>query len=45
MEKTINQAEMTQQCMMILGNAENTEYKNLSKYDKDDVSNLLDQIL
>ncbi len=45
MEKTVNQAEMTQQCIMILGNSENTEYKNLSKYDKDEVYNLLDQIL
>ncbi len=45
MNKTVNQAEMTQQCIMILGNSENTEYKNLSKYDKDEVYNLLDQIL
>tara|TARA_R100000655_G_scaffold47625_1_gene84840 strand:+ start:304 stop:495 length:192 start_codon:yes stop_codon:yes gene_type:complete len=45
MEKTVNQAEMTQQCIMILGNSETTEYKNLSKYDKDEVYNLLNQIL
>ncbi len=45
MNKTVNQAEMTQQCIMILGNSENTEYKNLSKYDKDEMYNLLDQIL
>ena len=45
MNKTVNQAEMTQQCIMILGNSENQEYKNLSKYDKDEVYNLLNQIL
>ena len=45
MAKTVNQAEMTQQCIMILGNSETTEYKNLSKYDKDEVYNLLNQIL
>ena len=45
MEKTVNQAEMTQQCIMILGNSENQEYKNLSKSDKDEVYNLLNQIL
>ena len=45
MEKTVNQAEMTQQCIMILGNSENHEYKNLSKSDKDEVYNLLNQIL
>ena len=45
MEKTVNQAEMTQQCIMILGNSEKQEYKNLSKYDKDEVYNLLNQIL
>ena len=45
MDKTVHQAEMTQQCIMIIGNSETTEYKNLSKYDKDEVYNLLDQIL
>ena len=45
MNKTVNQAEMTQQCIMILGNSEKQEYKNLSKYDKDEVYNLLNQIL
>ena len=45
MEKTVNQAELTQQCIMILGNSENQEYKNLSKSDKDEVYNLLNQIL
>ena len=45
MEKTVNQAEMTQQCIMILGNSETTEYKNLSKSDKNEVYNLLTQIL
>jgi len=45
MEKTVNQSEMTQQCIMILGNSETTEYKNLSKSDKDEVYNLLNQIL
>ena len=45
MEKTVNQAEMTQQCIMILGNSENKEYKNLSKSNKDEVYNLLNQIL
>ena len=45
MEKTVNQAEMTQQCIMILGNSENTEYKNLSKSDQDEVYNLLTKIL
>ena len=45
MEKTVNQAEMTQQCIMILGNSENTEYKNLSKSDQEEMYNLLNQIL
>ena len=45
MNKSVNQSEMTQQCIMILGNSENQEYKNLSKYDKDEVYNLLNQIL
>ena len=45
MNKTVHQAEMTQQCIMILGNSENQEYKNLSKSDKDEVYNLLNQIL
>ena len=45
MEKTENESEMTQQCIMILGNSETTEYKNLSKSDKDEVYNLLNQIL
>ena len=45
MEKTVNQAEMTQQCIMILGNSEATMYKNLSKSNQDEVYNLLNQIL
>jgi predicted alpha/beta superfamily hydrolase len=45
MNKYVNQSEMTQQCIMILGNSENQEYKNLSKYDKEEVYNLLNQIL
>ena len=45
MEKTVNQAEMTQQCIMIIGNSETTEYKNLSKSDQDEVYNLLTKIL
>ena len=45
MNKTVHQAEMTQQCIMILGNSENQEYKNLSKSDKNEVYNLLNQIL
>ena len=45
MEKTVNEQELTQQCIMILGNYENQEYKNLSKSDKDEVYNLLNQIL
>ena len=44
-EDTVNQAELTQQCIMILGSSETTEYKNLSKSDKDEVYNLLNQIL
>ena len=45
MDKTVHEAEMTQQSIMIIGNSETTEYKNLSKYDKDEVYNLLNQIL
>ena len=45
MNKTVNQAEMTQQSIMILGNSETTEYKNLSKSNQDEVYNLLNQIL
>ena len=45
MEKTVNQAEMTQQCIMILGNSETTMYKNLSKSDQDELYPLLYQIL
>ena len=45
MEKTVNEQELTQQCIMILGNSENQEYKNLSKSDKEEVYNLLNQIL
>ena len=45
MNKTVNESEMTQQCIMILGNSETTEYKNLSKSDKDEVYNLLNKIL
>ena len=43
--KYVNQTEMTQQCIMILGNSETTEYKNLSKSDQDEVYELLGQIL
>ena len=45
MNKYVNQTEMTQQCIMILGNSETTLYKNLSKSDQDEVYNLLNQIL
>mgnify|MGYP003660154821 FL=1 len=45
MAKTVNQAEMTQQCIMIIGNSETTEYKNLLKSDQNEVYNLLNQIL
>jgi len=45
MDKTVHEAEMTQQSIMIIGNSETTEYKNLSKYNKDEVYNLLNQIL
>ena len=45
MAKTVNQAEMTQQCIMIIGNSETTEYKNLLKSDQNEVYNLLTQIL
>ena len=45
MEKYVNQTEMTQQCVMILGNSETTMYKNLSKSDQDEVYPLLNQIL
>ena len=45
MEKTVNEQELTQQCIMILGNSENQEYKNLSKSDKEEVYNLLNKIL
>tara|TARA_R100000541_G_scaffold14030_1_gene23390 strand:- start:401 stop:592 length:192 start_codon:yes stop_codon:yes gene_type:complete len=45
MNKTVHEAEMTQQCIMILGNSETTEYKNLSKSDKEEMYNLLNQIL
>ena len=45
MNKTVDESEMTQQCIMILGNSETTEYKNLSKSDKEEVYNLLNQIL
>ena len=45
MEKTVNKVEMTQQCIMIIGNSETTEYKNLSKSNQDEVYNLLNQIL
>jgi len=45
MNKTVHEAEMTQQSIMIIGNSETTEYKNLSKYDKEEVYNLLNQIL
>ena len=45
MNQTVNQAEMTQQCIMILGNSETTLYKNLSKSDQDELYPLLYQIL
>ena len=45
MNKYVNQTEMTQQCIMILGNSETTMYKNLSKEQKEEVYNLLNQIL
>ena len=45
MNQTVNQAEMTQQCIMILGNSETTMYKNLSKSDQDELYPLLYQIL
>ena len=45
MDKYVHQTEMTQQCIMILGNSETTMYKNLSKSDQDQVYNLLNQIL
>ena len=45
MNKYVNQTEMTQQCIMILGNSEATEYKELSIADKNEVYNLLNQIL
>ena len=45
MNQTVNKAELTQQCIMILGNSETTEYKNLSKSDQDEMYNLLNQIL
>jgi predicted alpha/beta superfamily hydrolase len=41
MEKHVTQSELTQQCIMILGNSETTLYKNLSKSDQDEVYNLL----
>ena len=43
--KYVNQTEMTQQCIMILGNSETTMYKNLSKSDQDELYPLLYQIL
>ena len=43
--KYVNQTEMTQQCIMILGNSETTLYKNLSKSDQDELYPLLYQIL
>ena len=43
--KYVNQTEMTQQCIMLLGNSETTMYKNLSKSDQDEVYPLLNQIL
>jgi hypothetical protein len=45
MEKYVTQSELTQQCIMILGNSETTMYKNLSKSDQNEVYNLLNQIL
>ena len=44
MEEYVTKSELTQQCIMILGNSETTLYKNLSKYDQDEVYNLLGQI-
>ena len=43
--KYVSQTEMTQQCIMILGNSETTEYKNLSKSDQDELYPLLYQII
>ena len=43
--KYVNQTEMTQQCIMLLGNSETTMYKNLSKSNQNEVYNLLNQIL
>ena len=43
--KYVNQTEMTQQCIMLLGNSETTMYKDLSKSDQNEVYNLLNQIL
>ena len=45
MDKYVTQSELTQQCIMILGNSETTLYKNLSKSDQDELYPLLYQIL
>ena len=45
MEKYTVQSELTQQCIMILGNSETSEYKTLSKDNQDQVYKLLSQIL
>jgi predicted alpha/beta superfamily hydrolase len=45
MEKYTVQSELTQQCIMILGNSETSEYKTLSKDNQSQVYKLLSQIL
>jgi len=35
MAKTVNKSELNQQAIMIVGNSELTEYKNLSKDDQE----------
>ena len=45
MEKYTVQQELTQQCIMILGNSETSEYKTLSKDNQSQVYKLLSQIL
>ena len=45
MEKYTVQSELTQQCIMILGNSETSEYKTLSKDNQSQVYKLLSQII
>ena len=45
MEKYTVQQELTQQCIMILGNSETSEYKTLSKDNQSQVYKLLSQIM